>query len=102
MKFIHLKSFIISSLLLFSLTALADTLVLKDGRVLQGTFKGGTAEALQFEVEGKIETVALGDITSLTFTPREAASQPAPTADAAAGAATMDATGPVTLPAGSK
>jgi hypothetical protein len=105
MKLIHRNSFIIFSLLLFSLAALADTLVLKDGRVLQGTFKGGTAEALQFEVDGKIEPVALGEITSLTFSPREAeaaaASQPAPPADAAAAAA-VDASGPVTVPAGSK
>lgn len=98
MKSIHRNSLIAISLLLFSLTTLADTLVLKDGKVLQGAFKGGTAEALQFEVNGKIETVALSEITSLTFSPREtkaAAAQPAAQAEAAAPASG-------TVPAGTK
>ena len=50
MKQINRNSLIITSMLFFSLAALADTVVLKDGTVLQGTFKGGTAEAVQFEV----------------------------------------------------
>ncbi len=109
MKLNHRNSLIAICLLLFSLAAIADTLVLKDGRVLQGTFKSGTTDALQFDVNGKIETVALGDITSLTFSPREAkaaaAPQPAPQAAAgvaAAGAAAGETSGPVTVPAGSK
>jgi len=109
MKSIHRNSLIALSLLLFSLAALADTLVLKDGKVLQGAFKGGTAEAIQFEVNGTIETVVLGDITSLTFSPREAAAAPQAAAGAAAaGAAAVGtspaetSTGPVTVPAGSK
>lgn len=107
MKQINRNSLIITSMLFFSLAALADTVVLKDGTVLQGTFKGGTAEAVQFEVDGKIETVALADITSLTFSPREtqtaAAAQPAPPAAATATAAeTKAASGPITVPAGSK
>lgn len=106
MNLTHRNSFITLILLLFSLAALADTLVLKDGRVLQGTFKGGTAESLQFDVNGKIETVALSDITSLTFSPRETKAAAAP--QSAAGAAAVEtspaetSTGPVTIPAGSK
>ncbi|MCK6623368.1 MAG: hypothetical protein HUU32_21275 [Calditrichaceae bacterium] len=111
MNLTHRNSFITLILLLFSLAALADTLVLKDGRVLQGTFKGGTAESLQFDVNGKIETVALSDITSLTFSPREPKAAAAPQSAAgvaAAGAAAVEtspaetSTGPVTIPAGSK
>ncbi len=103
MKSIHRNSLIVIILFLFSLATLADTLVLKDGKVLQGTFKGGTVEALQFEVNGKLETVALGDITSLTFSPREAAAAaPQPAPQAAAGTAAADASGPITVPAGSK
>lgn len=99
MKLIHRNSLITLILLLFSLAALADTLVLKDGKVLQGTFKGGTAEALQFEVDGNIQTVALSDITSLTFSPRQA-----PAAAAVPPAAQAEAATPAagTVPAGTK
>lgn len=80
--------------------ALADTAVLKDGRVLQGIFKGGTESIIKFEVSGKLQDIAVGDITSLTFSPREAKAaapqQPAATATAAA------ASGSVTVPAGTK
>jgi hypothetical protein len=41
--------------------AMADTVVLKDGRVLQGTYKGGTEGTIKFEVDGKIQEVAIGD-----------------------------------------
>lgn len=92
-------------ILVFSMMAWADTLVLKDGRVLQGNFKGGTDSAIQFEADGKVQEIALSDITSLTFSPRAAqtaaAEQPAPP-PAATGAA-MTATGEaVTVPAATK
>jgi len=120
MRSINCHLFIGIGLLFFSLTALADTLVLKDGSVLQGNFSGGTAEAIQFEVNGKMQTVALSEITSLTFSAREAqaaaaASQPAATAAAVTGTAVTAAapavgaaapatatTGPGTIPAGTK
>jgi hypothetical protein len=94
-----------------SVSALADTIVLKDGRVLQGTFKGGTASVLQFEVNGKIQDLAIGEITSLTFSPhaqQPAAAQTQTTAATAAGAATATSTaapqtaGTGTVPAGTK
>lgn len=56
----------------FSYTlASADTVVLKDGRVLQGIFKGGTESFIKFEVDGKLQDIAVGEVTSLTFSPRE-------------------------------
>ena len=84
---------IVISLMVLSSVILADTLVFQNGKVLQGNFKGGTAEALQFEVNGKIENVALSEITSLTFSPREAK---------AAVNTAGNASGPVTVPAGTK
>ncbi|MGH7495874.1 MAG: hypothetical protein ACREOO_26250 [bacterium] len=89
------------ALMPWSTLALADTVVLKDGRVLQGTFKGGTESIIKFEAGGKLQDLAVGDITSLTFSPREAtaaAQQPAATAAAAA----APASGSVTVPAGTK
>jgi hypothetical protein len=61
---------VILAIYVFPMIALADTIVLKDGKVLQGTFKGGTDEAIIFEIKGQIKQVAIQDITSLTFSPR--------------------------------
>lgn len=81
-------------IVLAAAAARADTLVLKNGKVLQGTFKGGTEAIIGFEADGKVQQVAVADVVSLTISPR-----PAPPAAAAAPAA---AQGPVTLPAGTK
>jgi len=44
--------------LLFVGAALADTLELKDGRVLQGRYLGGTQAVLRFEVDGSVQHLA--------------------------------------------
>src|SRR5229473_5485430 len=46
----------------------ADTLELKDGRVLQGRYLGGTQAVLRFEVNGDVQTFPTTDIVALTFT----------------------------------
>jgi hypothetical protein len=43
-------------------------LELKDGRVLQGKFLGGTQAILRFEVNGDVQTFSTNDIVALTFT----------------------------------
>jgi len=48
--------------------AAADTLELKDGRVLQGKFLGGTQATLRFEVNGDVQAFSTNDIVALTFT----------------------------------
>jgi len=91
--------------------AAADTLELKDGRVLQGKFLGGTQATLRFEVNGEVQAFSTNDIVALTFTrgssqPQAAAapqayapaSVPAPVSNLAASGGT-DA-GSVTIPAG--
>jgi hypothetical protein len=50
--------------------ASADTLELKDGRVLQGKFLGGTQVIVRFQVDGDVQTFRVGDIVALTFTGR--------------------------------
>jgi hypothetical protein len=47
---------------------IADTLELKDGRVLQGRYLGGTQAILRFEVNGDVQTFPTHDIVALTFT----------------------------------
>jgi len=49
-------------------TAAADTLELKDGRVLRGRYLGGTRAVLRFEVDGSVQTFSTNDIVAVTFT----------------------------------
>src|ERR1700720_4244812 len=72
--------------LLFVTIAAADTLELKDGRVLQGRYLGGTQAVLRFEVNGNIQTFSVNDVVALTFTrnSRAAAAPPQPPAPAPA------------------
>jgi len=52
--------------LTYTLT-LADTVVLKDGQVLQGIFTDGSNTSINMEVEGTIQEINISEITSLTF-----------------------------------
>lgn len=67
------------SLLLLAGIGFADTLELKDGRVLQGKYLGGTQAVLRFQVNGDVQTFPTNDIVALTFT-RNSGSAPAPAA----------------------
>ncbi len=87
--------------LLFVAVAAADTLELKDGRVLQGRYVGGTQAVLRFEANGNIETFSVNDVVALTFTHGGGAAAaptyaPAPVAQAQS----VAAGGTVTIPAG--
>src|ERR1700732_2002709 len=90
--------------------ATADTLELKDGRVLQGRYLGGTQAVLRFEVNGNIQTFNINDAVALTFTNGGSASAPPPPAPVTApalaprpvvrAAEPIPAGGTVTIPAG--
>src|SRR5712692_5596331 len=91
--------------LLFVGAALADTLELKDGRVLQGRYLGGTQAVLRFEVDGSVQTFSVNDVVALTFTHGGGAAAapvytPAPAPAAVAQAQPVAAGGTVTIPAG--
>jgi len=104
---------------LFAGSASADTLELKDGRVLQGKYLGGTQAVLRFEVSGEVQTFRTNDLVALTFTngpgataaPAPAAAPDTPTPvpaaqsnmapqAAAAPATAASSNSTVTLPAG--
>jgi len=53
---------------LFAVSASADTLQLRDGRVVQGRFLGGTQASVQFESNGKIDLYDVDQVISITFT----------------------------------
>jgi hypothetical protein len=94
--------------LTFAGMASADTLELKDGRVLHGRFLGGTQAVLRFEVKGNVETFSVNDIVALTFTSNSGSAAPAPTPAPAPAAAITPAPAPqpvspggmMTIPAG--
>jgi hypothetical protein len=48
--------------------ASADTLEMKDGRIINGRFMGGTSAQVRFEVNGSTETFTVDQIVALTFT----------------------------------
>src|SRR6266436_2576383 len=92
--------------LFFVGAAAADTLELKDGRVLKGKYLGGTQAVLRFEINGEVQTFNTTDAVALTFTgnSRSAAPAMAP-APAVAPVATNSLAptapgGEVTIPAG--
>jgi hypothetical protein len=90
--------------LLFAGAVVADTLELKDGRVLQGRFLGGTQALMRFSVNGEVQTFNVTEIVALTFTNNYGAAagapDPAPPPQAVVPAAPMPAGTQVVVPAG--
>ena len=89
-----LAMLVVAGLSWMGVSASADTLQLKDGRVIQGRFFGGTQATVQFETNGKIELYDVGDIISVTFTNAPSSSSDLPTAPAAPSAPTPAAAPP--------
>jgi hypothetical protein len=97
-------------LLFFAGLAAADTLELKDGRVVQGRFLGGTQALVRFSVNGQVQTFNVTEVVAVTFTsnygntqaaPPPPQEQPAPQPQAYQQApAPAPAGGPMTIPAG--
>jgi hypothetical protein len=81
--------------------AAADTLELKDGRVLQGRYLGGTQAVLRFEANGELQTFNVTEVVALTFTGNTGTPAPAAVVPASQRVAVPAATGgTVTIPAG--
>lgn len=87
-------------------SAVADTLELKDGRVLNGRYLGGTQAVVRFDVNGEVQTFNVTEVVALTFTGGSASAAPtvgkvAPAALATGYAQnTAASSGSVTIPAG--
>ncbi len=85
----------------------ADTLTLRDGRVIHGQYIGGTSDAIQMDVNGVVQTFDLRDVRSLTRDSNPPAAPAAPpvliTSSPAAVAAPAPAPKPgVTVPEGTR
>jgi hypothetical protein len=96
-------------MLFFVGAAPADTLELKDGRVLKGKYLGGTQAVLRFEINNEVQTFNTSEIVALTFTGGYGSaapmSDPTPAAAstrriAAPSAASYGPGGAITIPAG--
>ena len=90
--------------LFFVGAAAADTLELRDGRVLKGKYLGGTQAVLRFEINGEVQTFNTTDAVALTFTGNAGRSAPAaalaPAAVPSNSMASSASGGDVTIPAG--
>ncbi|HEY2932428.1 MAG TPA: hypothetical protein VGK99_11850 [Acidobacteriota bacterium] len=77
------KPFLIAlSIVLASLTfswAQAGTLTLRDGRVFNGTFLGGTSSTIRFRTEGVAKTFRLADVRDVSFVDNMATTTTGPT-----------------------
>jgi len=81
--------------------AAADTLELKNGKILDGRYVGGTQAVLRFEVGGEVQTFNVTEVVALTFTNGRSASAAAPAANGpVANAAPVASGDSVTIPAG--
>lgn len=82
--------------LAFAGVAAGDTLELKDGRVLQGRYLGGTQAVLRFEIKGEVQTFSVMDAVAVTFTGTSgAANAAAPSAPPAVALPSPDSPAPV-------
>jgi hypothetical protein len=82
--------------------AVADTLELKDGRVVTGRFLGGTQAIVRFSVNGEVQTFNVTEVVALTFTSDYGTPAPAPppAAQAMPAPAPVSSDGTITVPAG--
>ena len=84
-----------TALLVLPASAMCDTLVLRDGRVFQGKYLGGTQDWLQFESDGQHQEISVGSVSNITFSLPPPPPPPPPAAAKSMPAAT-------TVPAGTR
>jgi hypothetical protein len=73
-----MRSFYLFLTLAIAAIGFADTLYLKDGKVVGGTYLGGTAREVRMDLGGKIATYDLADVTKIEFQSSVAAAPPPP------------------------
>ena len=78
--------------------ALADTLELKDGRLLEGDYVGGTRTTLRFQVENRVEVIPSQEVLALTFSN----TRPSASGRASAPASERSNDRPITVAAGTR
>lgn len=64
---------LVTSLLIFGAVSWADTLELKNGSIIKGTYVGGSETQISFRVGSSVQQYAVGDVVSLKFDAHESA-----------------------------
>ncbi len=85
---------------LLSAAAMADTLELKDGKLIHGHFKGGTGTTLRFAVDGRVDVIPIDTVLALTFSGYDSLAETAPAETTHVGSTAASTQEPVTVPAG--
>src|SRR5581483_10601504 len=57
----------IATILAIATAGFADTITMKSGRVINGTYLGGTARTIRVEVGDNIETLDISDVQRIEF-----------------------------------
>jgi len=73
MRLLHLAVVFVAAAVCF-----ADTITMKDGRVIQGTYLGGTARQVRVEISGQIQTLDVSDVARIDFVSGAPLEEPAP------------------------
>ncbi len=79
---------------------LADTITMKDGRVIQGTYLGGSARQVRVEIGDQIQTLDVSDVARIEFGNNAPVEEPAVRREERREAAAQQAMMGITLPAG--
>ena len=58
---------ILTILLLVASMSFADTVTLRDGRTIRGSFVGGDARTIRVAIGDRVETFSVGDVTNISF-----------------------------------
>jgi hypothetical protein len=74
---------VLALLSLLSMALSADTVTLKNGRIMNGTYLGGTAREVRLDMGDHVETIQVERISTLLFDNSSPAPASAPAADAA-------------------
>ena len=65
-------------LILAAVCAFGDTVTLRSGEKVEGTFLGGDARSIRIASGEKVRTIAISDVDSIRFAPSQAAAKEAP------------------------
>src|SRR6516225_9711522 len=71
----YMRAFSFAFALTLAAVGLADTIVMKDGRAIRGTYLGGSPRQVKIEIGDQIQTLDVGDISRIEFS-QPAASTP--------------------------
>jgi hypothetical protein len=82
MKYMKLKAAFLFIACIVATLSWADTLELKNGSVIKGTYVGGSETEISFRVGSTVQQYAVADVASLKFETRETAAHDTPAKDA--------------------